>query len=116
MQADIGTLFIVDMDGYLRTRLQVPARRQLIVLEVSPDEVIGLAGRNALGELALMVREQLPLRLLVVGAADLYFHSVQRTSVGVKYGSKDKCVVFSRGMVVFGAGCARRQQERGQSE
>src|ERR1019366_759333 len=94
MKTDVRTLVVVDMHGDFGARLQLSARGQLVALHVRRNDVVRLAGGQALGELAGVIGIELPARflVLVVGPPDLYFDSVERVPVGVPNRSKDDCV------------------------
>ena len=92
MQASVGALFILDMDGYLRTGFQVLAGRQLIVLEVGPQNVVGLAGRYALRKFPLVVGVEFPAGVFLAGGADFDLYAIHRVTVGVPHGAIDERV------------------------
>src|ERR1017187_4341691 len=92
MKTDVRTLVVVDMHGDFGARLQLSARGQLVAFHVRRNDVVRLAGGQALGELAGVIGIELPARFFVVGPPDLYFDPVERVPVGVPNGSKDDCV------------------------
>src|SRR5208282_349149 len=91
MKTDVRTLVIVDMHGHFGARLQLSARGQLVALHVRRNDVVRLAGGQALGELAGVIGIELPARffVLVAGPPDLYFDPVERVPVGIPNRSKD---------------------------
>jgi hypothetical protein len=103
MQPDVGTLFLFNMDGYLRTGLQVLAGRQFIVFQVRPDDVVGFSGGHTLGKFAPMVGKQLPTSFLLPGAADLHFDAINGVAIGIVDGSEDECIVAGRSFLMSSA-------------
>ena len=73
MKTDVRTLVIVDMHGYFGARLQFLAGGQFVALHVRPNNVIGLAGGQALGELAGVIGIKLPADFLVLVMASRIF-------------------------------------------
>jgi hypothetical protein len=90
MQPNVGALIILDVDSYLCTRLQVLAGSGLIVFQIGPDDIVGFARGHALGEFAMVVGKELPVSFLLIGAADLHFHSIDCPPVRIKYRSEDQ--------------------------
>src|SRR5450759_5583204 len=82
MKTDVGTLVIVNMHGYFGAGLQLSARGQLVALHVRPNDVVGLAGRHSLGELAGVIGIELPAGFLLVGPPDLHLDPVKRAPIG----------------------------------
>src|SRR5512146_3501813 len=87
MQADVDPLVIFDMCFSFRLLLL------LGYLDVGPDDVVGTAYGEALGELALVIGNEFPFRLFLVGTADFDGDTVGRVIVLVPDGSVDERVV-----------------------
>src|ERR1700686_4395542 len=92
MKTDVRALVIVDMHGYFGARLQLTARGQLIALHVRPNDVVRLPDGQSLGELAGVIRIELPTGSFLVGPPDLHFDPVERVPVRVPNRSKDEGV------------------------
>src|ERR1035438_373978 len=94
MKTDIRTLVRFDMHRNLRPRLQWSAGGRLKPLYVGGNDVVGLANRHSLGELAGVIGIELPARLFLVvaGQADLHFHSVDGMAVRIPDRSIDQGV------------------------
>jgi hypothetical protein len=109
MKPGFGALIVVDMDGNGSGQFELLARRQLIALQVGPDDVVGFAGRDALGKLSGVIGVDFPADLLffVVGAADLHGDAVEGVTVGSPYGSEDHGVRL--GSCGWGAGLRTRK-------
>ena len=75
------------------------ARRQLVVLGVGPNDVVGFACGHPLGKFTSVVGIELPVGLFPVGTADLDFDAVDGPPVRTKDGSKDQSVGFLRSML-----------------
>ena len=82
------------MDSNSGAGLQVLSIQQLNALRVGPDFVVRLPDRNALREDAVVVRIYVPFGLLLVGAANVNRHAIQRSVVRTPYGTVDKGVVL----------------------
>ena len=100
METDLGSFVTVDMHGYLGTRLQLSARRQFGALHVRPDHVVGLPGRDSLGELAGVVGVQFPSGFFLIGPPNLYRNPIKRPSVRIPNRSKNQSVRLWRLAVV----------------
>ena len=59
-----------------------------------PENVVRLAGRNALSELAVVVGVEFPLGLLVFGASDFYFDAVDWMIVWTPDRAEDESVAL----------------------
>ena len=75
------------------------ARRQLVVLRVGPNDVVGLACGHPLSELTSVVGIELPAGFFLVGTADLDLDAVDGPPVGIKDGSEDQSVGYLRSML-----------------
>ena len=93
MQSGVFAFVIIDVDGNFLDQAQRPAVSGFEAFEVGGEEVVGLAGRNALGELAHVVGVDLPLRLLVFGGADFYEDAVDGMIVGSPNRAGDNSIV-----------------------
>ena len=82
MQAGVHPLIVFDMDRNLWLLFAFGD------LNVGKDNVIGLAGRDTLGEFAVVVGHSLPAGFLLVGAANLDGNTIGRTTVGSPDGAE----------------------------
>ena len=108
MQAGVLAFVVVNMDSYLLKQAQGLTVGGLEILEICGKDVVGLAGWNPLGKLSHVVGIDLPLRLLIFGAADIYGDTVHGMIVRSPDGPGDQRVRallgFVRGVkAVFGA-------------
>ena len=101
MQANIGALFILNVDGYLGAGLQVLAGWRLKVLQIGPNNVVGLACGHALCEFTSMVGIEFPVGFFLVDAADPDFNSIDGSPVRTKDSPENKCV----GFLLLAGGC-----------
>src|SRR5208282_110703 len=92
MKTNVGTLVIVDMHADFGARLQLSAVGQFVALDVSPHDVIGLAGGHALREFAVVIGIKLPAGFFLVGQADLYLDSIERLSTWIPNRAEDQRV------------------------
>src|SRR5580692_2003508 len=93
MQAGVFAFVVVDVDGDFFDQAQRAAVGGFQAFEVGGEDVVGVAGRNALGELAHVVGVDLPLRFFVFGAADFYEDAIDRVVVWSPDGAGDDRVV-----------------------
>ena len=103
VEADVLTLVVVDVNGDFLDEVDGLAVNGLEVLEVGPENVVGLAGRQALLELTMVVGIDLPSRFgrFVFATPDLYADSEDRSVVGSPDGPHDYCVRFPAGFLSF---------------
>src|SRR5271154_2442599 len=94
MQSGVFAFVVIDVNGDFLHQVHRLAVGGLEAFEVGPDDVVVFAGRNALGELAVVVGIHLPLGLLVFGAADFYFDPVDGTIVRSPDRAHDQGVGF----------------------
>src|SRR5581483_9142912 len=97
MQSRNRTLFVLDLHGNLRPRLQVLAGWVFPAFGVRPDYVSFLARRNQLLELPTTAGIDLPAGLLVARPADLHSDAAHRTVVRSPHGAKDHGISFLLG-------------------
>lgn len=122
MQAGVLAFVVVNMDSYLLQKAQGLTIGRLEILEIRGEDVVGLAGRNPLCELTHVVGIDLPLRLFIFGAADLYGDAVHGMIVRSPDGSGNQRVRalfgFVRGVkAVFGTEAWQQEQsEQDRSE
>src|SRR5947199_9660122 len=96
MQTDVDALVVVHVDGHGLPRMQLGFIGRLEVLEVSPDYVVGFSRRSTLRELTVMVRAEVPLCFLLLGATDSYLDSIDRAIVRSPVRSKNQRVRLAR--------------------
>src|ERR1700730_1618964 len=97
MQTDVFTLITLDVDFNLTVLVQLLANSKLITLQFGPNQIVRGARWHPLGKFPVVIGIELPVCFLLVGAADFYFHSVQRMIVRAPYGAKNeriRLVVF----------------------
>jgi hypothetical protein len=94
MKTDICTLIVVDMHGYLGSRLQGFAGSKLVALKVGPNHVIGVADGHALREFAGVVGIEFPAGFagLIGRPADFHLDTVKGMAVGIPNRPEDKSV------------------------
>jgi hypothetical protein len=101
MKADILALVVVDMDGDLLNQVEGLAVGGFEILQIGPENVVGLAGWQALFEFAVVVGVDLPSRLvrLVFATTDLYCDSIHRSIIGSPHCPYDHGVRFPIGFL-----------------
>jgi hypothetical protein len=94
MKTHVSTLVAVNMYGHFGARLQLPACGQLVVLYISPDDVVVLASGHSLRELAGVIGIEFPANLLgiIAGQPNPYLDPIERPGVGTPDGSEDQRV------------------------
>src|SRR5580700_10383448 len=96
MQANILTFVSFDVDSNFFARLQLVSIQQLESLQISPDDVVGLAGRHPLCELPLMVGIKLPFGFFLICEPDLHVDAINRAVVRSPDRPKNQGVGLSR--------------------
>jgi hypothetical protein len=101
MQADVLALVIVDMDGDFLDEMDGLAIGRFESFQVSPEDVIGFAGRNALGEFAHVIGVDLPASFIgfVLSLSDLHSNAVHRAIIGAPDGPGDQSVRLPSGFL-----------------
>src|SRR5919197_355669 len=87
MQPDVHALIILDVDFDL-------SFGGVVTFGIGPNDIVGGAGWDALGKFSLVVGIQLPLRVFLVGTANLYAHSIGRMIVGSINRAEDERIWF----------------------
>src|SRR5580698_1786672 len=95
MEADVLPLIVVDMRLHLRIRLSFRH------LDIGLDHIIRLADRNSLGELAAVIGNDFPRRLLVLGPSDLNRYACDRMIIRPPDSSINKCVIVFLGLRIL---------------
>src|SRR5258708_7466322 len=98
MQSSVFALVVINVDGHFLTQAQWLAVGGLEMLEIGREDVVRLAGGNALGKLAHVVGIDFPLRLFVLGAADFDGYPVHGTIVRAPDCTGDESVGFVFGL------------------
>src|SRR5277367_2267751 len=93
MQAGVDPLVVVHVDRDLIS-LHRSAVLRLRTLGVGPDHIILLARRDALSELAVVIRVKLPADFLFLLPPNLDLHSVNWTVIRTPDRAKDHSVGF----------------------
>lgn len=83
MKTNVGTLVIVDMDGYFGAGLQWLAGGVFEALQVCRDDVVGLAGGHSLGKFAGVVGIELPADFFLLGPPDFDLDPVECMAIGI---------------------------------
>jgi hypothetical protein len=96
MQADIVSLIIFDLNRKFRLFNTFGS------FDVGPNDVIRLAGWDALCKLTTTVRDPFPVRLFLVRTPDFYANARGRLVCFRPYGAKDQCVGLARLRIVTG--------------
>jgi hypothetical protein len=101
MQANILALVFVDMDGDLLNQMNRLAANGFQALQISGENVVSLAGGNALGELSHVIGVELPTHFVRLIAAFANFHrnAVHGPVIGSPDGSGDQGVGLSSGFL-----------------
>ena len=101
MEAHILALVVIDVDGHFLNQVERFAIGRFEILEIGPENVIILAGRQALFKLAVVVGIDFPARLvgLVFAAPDFYVNSIHWSVVGTPHSSNDDSVRLSSGFL-----------------
>jgi hypothetical protein len=94
MQSSVFAFIMIDVNGNFLDQAQWPAVDRFEAFEVGRKNIVGLAGRNTLGELAHVVGVDLPADLLgfIGGAADFYWDAIDGAIVGSPDRAGDECV------------------------
>src|SRR5271166_609928 len=84
MQSGVFAFVVINVDGDFLDQAQRAAVGGLETLEVGGENVVGIAGGNALGELAHVVGVDFPADFFgfVLGAADFHGDTIDRMVVG----------------------------------
>ena len=90
------------MDGNFLDQAERLAVGGFEVLQIGPEDVVGLPRGNALGKLAIVIGKELPSGFLILGTPDLYCDAVDRTVVRSPDCSENK------GVRLFRLGVLRR--------
>jgi hypothetical protein len=111
MEADVDAFVVLYVDWNLLDEMQRLSIGGFHAFEIGFDDVVGLAGGNALGEFSRVVGKSLPLRFFIRDATNLDFDSVDGVIVGSPDGAEDKSVgVGSLQLFVWERGVAYGQQ------
>src|SRR5450432_2396215 len=103
MQSSVLAFIVINVDGDFLDQTQRLAVGGFVTLKVGPENVVGFAGENALGELAIVIGIELPLGFLILGTADLHGHAVDGMVVRPPDRPKDQCVgLFRLGVMLRG--------------
>src|SRR5258708_36243156 len=89
MKTDVRTLIIVNMHGYFRARLERSARGRLIASDLRPNDIVGLADGQPLGEFAGVIGIELPAGFFLVDPPDLHLDPEERVPIRAPDRSKD---------------------------
>src|SRR5712691_420530 len=98
MQSSVFAFVVVDMDGNFLDQAQRLAASGFESFEIGPEDVVGFAGGNALGELAHVVGVDFPLRLFVLGAADFHRDTIDGAIVRTPDRPGDESVGLAFGL------------------
>src|SRR5579872_2345429 len=98
MHSGIFALVVIDVNGDVGGVERLSIGR-FHVLEIGAEDVVGLSGWNPLGEFAVMIGINLPLRLLVFGAANFYGNAVNGSAVRSPDGAENQCIRLVFGLV-----------------
>jgi hypothetical protein len=100
MEADVLAFIFIDVHRYLLDEVDGLAIGWFESFEIGPENVVGLAGRQALFEFAVVVGIDFPSHLigLVLAAADFDGDSIYRCVVGSPHRPNDYSVGFSSGL------------------
>ena len=106
MQADVLPLFFFDM--YLGFRLNSflfmdlrAAVRQGSEIRFAAHHIIDGAGRNPLGKFAAMIRNKLPVWVLLPSRMDLYFCAIKRTFIWPVCSSEYQAIMLLQSGLIF---------------
>jgi hypothetical protein len=103
VQADVLAFVVVDVDGNFLDEVERLAVGWLETLEIGPENVVGLARRQALLKFAVVVGINFPARLigLVFAAPDLDGDSIYGSVVRAPHGPDNHSVWLSSGFLSF---------------
>jgi hypothetical protein len=101
MKTNVLALVVVDMDGDLVHEMEGFAVGGLEVLQIGPENIVGVAGWQALLEFAVVVGIDFPPRLvrLVFATPDLHRDSIHRSVIGTPHSPHDHSVRFPFGFL-----------------
>ena len=101
MKTNVLALVVVDMDGDLLHEMEGFAVGGFEVLQIGPENVVGVAGWQALLEFAVVVGIDFPSRLvrLVFATPDLHRNSIHRSVIGTPHRPHDDGVRFAFGFL-----------------
>ena len=104
MQTGVFPLVVEDMHGNFLGQVQRLAVGGLETFEVGREDVVGLAGGNALGKLTVMVGVEFPAHFagFVLGTANLDPDTIHRTIIRPPDGTEDESVGLPRFRVLCG--------------
>jgi hypothetical protein len=108
MQTGVFAFDVINVDSYFLGQVQGLAVGGFEVFEIGPEDIVGLAGRDALGKFSHVVGKDLPLGFLILGAPDLHFDAKYRVIVGTPDGPENEGIRFWR----FGVLRSRTQEAR----
>src|ERR1700722_2832098 len=92
MQSRVFAFIVIHMDGDFFGEVKGLAIGGLDALHVSPEDVVGFAGRDSLGKFAMVVGVEFPLRAFIFGTPDLHGDAIYRMIIRSPDGSKDQSV------------------------
>jgi hypothetical protein len=101
MKANVLALVVVDMDGDFLDEVEGFAVGGFEILQIGPENVVGVAGWQALLEFAVVVGIDFPSRLvrLIFATPDLYGDSIYRSVIGTPHRPHDHGVGFPFGFL-----------------
>src|SRR5690348_6871508 len=108
MHCNILPLILFDMD------LNLCLFSSLLVLKLGPDHVVGRSWGHALRELSAAVGDEFPLGFLLVGAADLDPHTLDRALLSVEDCAEDQRII--RMLLLAGERTGGQQQDEDERE
>ena len=76
MQSGVFAFIIINVNSDFLDQAQRLAISRLVTLKIGPKNVVGFAGGDTLGKLAIVVGKELPLGFFVFGAPNLYGYAV----------------------------------------
>src|SRR5579863_2676295 len=117
MQSSVFPFVVINMDGDFLHQAQRLAVGGFVALEVGPENIVGLAGRNSLCELAMVVGIDFPLGFLALGGTDFHGDAIDRMVVRAPDRAEDDGVgFFRRGMMLGGTWARIENHENDQKE
>src|SRR5579872_175615 len=98
MQSGVFAFVVINVDGDFAGEVQRSSVSGFHAFQVGPEDIVGVPGRNALGELAHVVGVDLPLCFvfLVLGRADLHVYAVHGAIVGTPDSAENEGVRLLR--------------------
>src|ERR1700674_928976 len=104
MQTDVLPFFKINVDAGCSLQMFHSVLLYLAVLDrsivgVALNHVIARTGRHTNGKFAVVVRETLPVGMLLARGMDFHFHAIERVVIRPIGGARDDRKVFPR--IVF---------------